>query len=75
MCLAKSPNKQNRIFATAEPLGPELTAAIEEEKISQNQDVRDRSRLLQDLYNWNANDAKKIWCFGPESSSLNVLVD
>lgn len=33
-CLSKSPNKHNRIYVTAEPLGDELTDAIEKDEIS-----------------------------------------
>jgi elongation factor 2 len=35
LCLAKSPNRHNRIYASAEPLTEELTTAIEEEKVSE----------------------------------------
>ena len=34
VCLAKSKNKHNRIFASAMPLGDELTNAIEENKVT-----------------------------------------
>jgi len=30
---------------------------------------------LVDEYGWDLNDAKKIWCFGPETSGPNMLVD
>lgn len=26
-------------------------------------------------YGWDSNDAKKVWCFGPEASGPNFLVD
>jgi elongation factor 2 len=26
-------------------------------------------------YGWEREDTKKIWCFGPENSGANVLVD
>jgi len=73
--LSKSPNKHNRIFAYAEPLTDELSIAIEEDKISSKQDVKERGRLLQDDFEWDPNDAKKIWCFGPDTTGPNVLVD
>merc|ERR1712113_484672 len=33
-CLSKSPNKHNRIFCKANPLGDELSQAIEDDKIT-----------------------------------------
>jgi elongation factor 2 len=75
ICLSKSPNKHNRLFVTAEPLGDELTNAIEAEEVSPKQDVKIRSRLMADTYGWDVNDAKKVWCFGPETSGANLLVD
>jgi elongation factor 2 len=74
-CLSKSPNKHNRVFAKASPLGDELTQAIEDGKVTSKQDVKDRYKILQDDYEWDPNDAKKIWCFGPETTGANVLVD
>jgi len=38
MCLSKSPNKHNRIFCQAAPLGDELSQAVEDDKISSKQD-------------------------------------
>ncbi|MCP4666536.1 MAG: hypothetical protein GY849_09220, partial [Deltaproteobacteria bacterium] len=73
--LSKSPNKHNRIFAYAEPLTDELSIAIEEDRISSKQDIKERGRLLQDEFEWDPNDAKKIWCFGPDTTGPNVLVD
>merc|ERR1739846_102814 len=37
-CLSKSPNKHNRIFCTASPLGDELSQAIEDDKITSKQE-------------------------------------
>jgi len=75
ICLSKSPNKHNRIFCTAAPLGDDLTNAIEEQKISPKQEMKERGRMLQDDYQWDPNDAKKIWSFGPETTGANLLVD
>jgi len=75
ICLSKSPNKHNRIFCTALPLGDELSAAIEDEKVTPKQDIKIRYKILQDDYGWDPNDAKKIWCFGPETTGANLLVD
>jgi len=74
-CLSKSPNKHNRLFCKASPLGDELTTAIEEDKVSAKQDPKERYKVLQDEYEWDPNDAKKIWCFGPDNTGANCLVD
>jgi len=75
ICLSKSPNKHNRLYVTAEPLGDDLTNAIEADDISSKEDSKNRNRKLADKYEWDINDAKKIWCFGPETSGPNLLVD
>jgi len=75
ICLSKSPNKHNRIYMTAEPLGDDLTNAIDADELSAKEDPKNRYRKLIDKFNWDANDAKKIWCFGPETSGPNLLVD
>ena len=75
VCLSKSPNKHNRIFCKAAPIGDELSNAIEADTISSKQDPKIRYRMLADDYEWDPNDAKKIWCFGPETTGPNLVVD
>jgi len=75
VCLSKSPNKHNRLHCTAAPLGDELSNDVEDDKIGAKQDPKERARKLQDDYEWDPNDAKKIWCFGPDTSGANMLVD
>jgi len=74
-CLSKSPNKHNRIFMKCEPLGDELAKAIEDDEITMKDDIKIRAKILQEKYEWDPNDAKKIWCFGPETTGPNLLVD
>ena len=74
-CLAKSPNKHNRIHIQSERLGNELADEIEAEKISPKSDVKTRNRALVDEFDWDVNDAKKIWFFGPDNMGPNMLVD
>jgi len=74
-CLAKSPNKHNRIYIEACPLGDDLSAAIEADTITSKMDQKERNRLLSDKHGWDKNDALKIWAFGPETSGPNLLVD
>ena len=74
-CLAKSSNKHVRIYAKAMPLGEELTKAIESGEISSGMDAKLRSRLLVEKYDWDTNDSRKVWCFGPENTGPNLVVD
>jgi len=73
-CLSKSPNKHNRLFCKAEPLEEGLSEEIESGEISNKDDPKVRARTLADKYGWDVNDARKIWCFGPETSVANILV-
>jgi elongation factor 2 len=75
MCLSKSPNKHNRIYCKASPLGDELGKAVEDDVITHNMDQKIRYKKLVDEFEWDANDAKKIWAFGPDTSGPNMLVD
>jgi elongation factor 2 len=75
VALSKSPNKHNRIYLKAEPLGEEVAIAIETGKVSPKDDFKARARVLADEFGWDVTDARKIWCFGPEGSGPNVVVD
>lgn len=76
-CLSKSPNKHNRIFARAEPLEDELSCAIdaEDKNVHAAADPKLRARALADEFGWDIADARKLWCFGPDGSGPNVVVD
>jgi len=75
MCLSKSPNKHNRLYMKAEPLGEEWCAAVDAGTITSTQDPKTRGRMLADDFGWDVNFARKIWCFGPDTSGPNVFVD
>jgi len=74
-CLSKSPNKHNRLFFKCEPLGEDLTNEIDAGTISCKDDPKVRGRVLIDKYGWDGTDTKKIWCFGPETTGPNILLD
>jgi elongation factor 2 len=74
ICLAKSPNKHNRLYLTAEPLNPELVNDIVEGKIGTKMDSKERARLLTAEHNWSKDEALKIWSFS-ETEPGNVVVD
>jgi elongation factor 2 len=73
--LSKSPNKHNRLYMIAEPLDEEVSKDIEAGKIGPRDDFKARARILADDYGWDVTDARKIWCFGPDTNGANLLVD
>jgi len=73
--LSKSPNKHNRLYVSAQPLEEEVAKDIESGKISPRDDFKARARVLADEHGWDITDARKIWCFGPDTTGANLLVD
>jgi len=77
MCLSKSPNKHNRLFMKARPLQEGLPKDIDEgiDECNPRTDPKIRGRYLADKYDWDINNARKIWAFGPNVNGPNLLVD
>jgi len=75
ICLSKSPNKHNRMYVTAEPLKSGIAEEIDAGTITDKDDPKARARVLTEKYEWDVNDARKIWCFGPENTGPNILTD
>lgn len=74
--IAKSPNKHNRIYLRAEPLGDDFVTAVDNGDVDERQEPKARARYLQDNLNWGKDEASKIWTFGcPPEAIPNVLVD
>jgi len=74
--ISKSPNKHNRLYFRAEPLGDEFCKGIDSNEIKENDEVKVRARILADQYKWDVTEARKIWAFGcPPDGKANVLVD
>ena len=73
--LSKSPNKHNRLYVVAEPLDEEVSKDIEAGKIGPRDDFKARARILADNHGWDVTDARKIWCFGPDTNGANLVVD
>merc|ERR1712159_829960 len=74
-CLAKSPNKHNRIYLVAEPMSEELSKDIEEGKAGPKADPKERTKLLKEKHDWQPDEAGKIWAWGPETEGANLVVD
>ena len=75
MCLSKSPNKHNRLFMKASPLGDDLSDLIEKEICGPKAETKERSRILFEDFQWDKADTLKIWAFGPDTHGPNMLVD
>merc|ERR1719437_219217 len=75
MCLSKSPNKHNRLYMKAQPFPEGLADEIEDKKITPRDDPKVRGRYLSEKYEWDVNDARKIWCFGPDGDGANMVID
>merc|ERR1719254_28132 len=73
--LAKSPNKHNRLYIVAEPMSEELSQAIEAGPAGPKAEMKERARLLREKFDWDDAQARKIWCWGPETDGANVVVD
>jgi elongation factor 2 len=75
VCLAKSPNRHNRLYLTAEPIVEDLVKQLASKEIHSRGDVNGQSRVLVG-HGWDPNDSKKIWAFGPEGDEeTNLFVD
>merc|ERR1719283_219118 len=74
-CLSKSPNKHNRLFMTATNMPDGLPEDIDSGEVSNKQDFKVRGRYLADTYDWEVGEARKIWCFGPEGTGPNMVID
>jgi len=84
VCLAKSPNKHNRIFGEAYPLSSELQAEIEAGTITpQPKDQKEQAKYVFDkfgtteAFTFDSDDIlpKKLWGFGPDGKGPNWIMD
>merc|ERR1712168_943760 len=74
VCLSKSPNKHNRIFMKAVPMPDGLAEDIDNGEVNPRDDFKVRGRYLADKYEYDVTEARKIWCFGPDTKE-GVLCD
>jgi len=75
MCLSKSPNKHNRLFMKAVPMPDGLPEDIDNGEVTSKQDFKIRGRYLADKYEYDITEARKIWCFGPDTTGPNIVID
>nr|Q06193.1 RecName: Full=Elongation factor 2; Short=EF-2 [Entamoeba histolytica]AAA29097.1 translation elongation factor 2 [Entamoeba histolytica] len=74
-CLSKSANNQNRLFMRAFPFPEGLAEDIEAGEIKPDTDFKERAKFLSEKYGWDVDEARKIWCFGPDNCGPNLFVD
>merc|ERR1711972_148314 len=74
-CLAKSPNKHNRIYLEALPMPEEVSKDIEDGKLGPKAEAKERAKVFREKYDWDENAARKIWCWGPETEGANLVVE
>jgi len=78
MVMSKSPNKHNRLYFKARPLEEGLSEEIEEgvAPVGERADPKVRGKYLADKYGWDKElGQRKIWCYGPDTTGPNLLVD
>merc|ERR1719328_433612 len=75
MCLSKSPNKHNRLFMKCAPFPDGLSEDIDNGEIAPRQEMKERARILADKYEFDVTEARKIWCFGPDGTGPNLVID
>ena len=74
--MSKSPNKHNRVYMTARPLEEGLPEAIDEGLVGPRDEPKARGRYLAEKYEWDKDiGARKIWCFGPDTTGPNMVID
>lgn len=73
--MSKSPNKHNRLYFQARPLEEGLAEAIDDGRIGPKDDPKIRTKTLVDEFKWDKDITRKIWCFGPETTGPNMVID
>ncbi|KAI3975401.1 hypothetical protein MKX01_004488 [Papaver californicum] len=73
--MSKSQNKHNRLYMEARPLEDGLAKAIDDGRVGPRDDLKVRSKILSEEFGWDKDLANKIWCFGPDTTGPNMVVD
>jgi hypothetical protein len=73
VALSISQNKKNHMYVKAMPVEEELLISIEAGKVNVRDDIR--AQIIAKEFGWDVSDARKLWCFGPESKGPNIFVD
>jgi len=68
----KSPNKHNRFYVAVEPLSEKTLQLIQEGKVYDSQDFRERAKILREEAGWDTDEARNIWTI---DERMNIFVD
>ena len=68
----KSPNKHNKLYISVEPLNQETLQLLQQGKIYDGQDWRQRAKILREEAGWDADEARGVWAI---DDNLNIFVD
>lgn len=60
---------------TATPFPDGLAEDIDSGEVSSRQDFKARGRYLAEKYEYDPTESRKIWCFGPEGTGPNLVID
>lgn len=52
-----------------------LPEAIDEGRVGPRDDPKTRGKILSEEFGWDKDQAKKIWCFGPDTTGPNLMTD
>jgi len=74
-CMSKSPNKHNRLYMQGRPMEEGLAEDIDEGNVAPRDEPKARGRYLAEKFGWDKEASKKIWCFGPDTTGPNLLMD
>lgn len=64
-----------RLYFQMRPMEEGLAEAIDEGTVGPRDEPKARSKILVDKFGWDKDLAKKIWCFGPDTTGPNMLTD
>jgi elongation factor 2 len=59
----------------AVPMPDGLPEDIDKGEVNPRDDFKIRGRYLADKYEYDVTEARKIWCFGPDTTGPNIFVD
>lgn len=68
----KSPNKHNKFYLSVEPLDEETIKLIQDGYITEDQDQRERAKILKEKAGWDMDEARRIWTI---DENINIFVD
>lgn len=74
-CMAKSPNKHNRLYLKCQPLMEGLAQKIDDGDIKCNLKPKELAQNLFEEVEMDKEVGKKIWSFGPSGNGPNIVSD